>query len=149
MFDWLSPPLQAEIEDLAQRFGPARFESIALESNSYLLRDAPRTSEVCMVIRRPSGRLITMKKTFYPDGAYRLPTGGVDAGESIRDALEREIQEETNLTTTLLRFLGALVYHTEVGPRFATFVLLVEETGGVLQVNDPGEQFGSISGDCG
>jgi 8-oxo-dGTP pyrophosphatase MutT (NUDIX family) len=140
MFDWLSPAMLAEIDDLARRYGPARFETTSLDSNSYLLGNTTRTCEVCMVIRRPNGRLLTMKKTFYPDGAYRLPTGGIDAGESILGALEREIREETNLTTTLLRFLGALAYHTESGPRFATFIFLLQETGGVLQVNDPGEQ---------
>ncbi len=140
MFDWLSPAIQAEIDDLAQHYGPARFETVSMDGNSYLFRDTPRTCEVCMVIRRPNGCLLTMKKSFYPDGAFRLPTGGIDPGESILGALQREIQEETNLTTTLLRFLGALVYRTEAGPRFATFIFLLEETGGVLQVNDPGEQ---------
>ena len=33
-----------------------------------------RFAEVCMVVRRPTGTLLLSIKTFYPRGAYRLPT---------------------------------------------------------------------------
>lgn len=138
MFEWLSPAMQQEIDDLAQRYGPAQMRVIEMGGNSYLLQGS-RLCEVCMVIRRPNGRLLTMKKTFYPAGAYRLLTGGIEPGESILEALQREIQEETGLTTTLIRCLGAIVYHMESRPRFATFAFLLKETGGVLQTNDPDE----------
>jgi 8-oxo-dGTP pyrophosphatase MutT (NUDIX family) len=139
MFAWLSSEMQQEIADLAQRYGPSQMHIVEMGANSYL-RQGTRLCEVCMVIRRPNGRLLTMKKTFYPTGAYRLPTGGIEPGESILNALQRELQEETGLTTTLIRFLGAIVYHMESRPRFATFAFLLEETGGVLQTNDPDEQ---------
>lgn len=138
MFEWLSPAMQQEIDDLTRRYGPAQMRVLEMGSNSYLLQGS-RLCEVCMVIRRPNGRLLTMKKTFYPAGAYRLLTGGIEPGESILEALQREVQEETGLTTTLIRFLGAIVYHMESRPRFATFAFLLEETGGVLQTNDPEE----------
>ena len=138
MFEWLSSAMQQEIDDLTRRYGPAQMRVIEMGSNSYLLQGS-RLYEVCMVIRRPNGRLLTMKKTFYPAGAYRLLTGGIEPGESILEALQREIQEETGLTTTLIRFLGAIVYRMEGRPRFATFAFLLEETGGVLQTNDPEE----------
>lgn len=138
MFEWLSSAMQQEIDDLAQRYGPAQMRVVEMGSNSYLLQGS-RLCEVCMIIRRPNGRLLTMKKTFYPAGAYRLLTGGIEPGESILEALQREVQEETGLTTTLIRFLGAIVYHMETRPRFATFAFLLEETGGVLQTNDPEE----------
>ncbi len=139
MFAWLSSAIQQEIDNLAQRYGPAQTLVVEMGDNSYL-RQGSRLCEVCMVIRRPSGRLLTMKKTFYPAGAYRLLTGGIEPGESILAALHREIQEETGLTTTLIRFLGAIVYRLESHPRFATFAFLLEETGGVLHTNDPEEQ---------
>ena len=139
MFAWLSSVMQQEIADLAERYGPAQTLVVEMGDNSYL-RQGSRLCEVCMVIRRPGGRLLTMKKTFYPAGAYRLLTGGIEPGESILAALHREIQEETGLATTLIRFLGAIVYHLESRPRFATFAFLLEETGGVLHTNDPDEQ---------
>lgn len=139
MFDWLSPAMAQEVADLAQRYGPAQMRVIEMGGNTYLLQGS-RQCEVCMVIRRPNGRLLTMKKTFYPAGAYRLLTGGIESGESILHALQREIQEETGLTPTLIRFLGAIVYHMESKPRFATFAFLLDETGGVLQTTDPAEQ---------
>lgn len=138
MFEWLSPAMQQEIDDLTRRYGPAQMRVIEMGGNSYLLQGS-RLCEVCMVIRRPNGRLLTMKKTFYPAGAYRLLTGGIEPGESILEALQREIQEETGLTTTLIRCLGAIVYQMESRPRFATFAFLLKETGGVLQTNDPDE----------
>lgn len=139
MFAWLSSAMQQEIDDLTQRYGPTQALVVEMGDNSYL-RQGDRLCEVCMVIRRPNGRLLTMKKTFYPTGAYRLLTGGIEPGESILAALQREIEEETGLTTTLIRFLGAIVYHLESHPRFATFAFLLEETGGVLHTNDPDEQ---------
>lgn len=138
MFEWLSPAVQQEVDELARRHGPAQMRAIEMGDNSYLLQGS-RRCEVCMVIRRPNGRLLTMKKTFYPAGAYRLLTGGIEPGETILAALQREIQEETGLTTSLTRFLGAIVYHLESQPRFATFAFLLEETGGVLHTTDPDE----------
>jgi NAD+ diphosphatase len=127
-----------------------------------------RRGEVCMVVRRPNGKLITAKKTFYPAGAYRLLTGGVDHGEPIADALLREVAEETGLDVVVRRFLAVIEYQVHGGwetsaaqggqgvsdllaspiphlpspisHSFATFAFLLDETGGTLQAHDPGER---------
>src|SRR6185503_11487916 len=105
-----------------------------------------RYGEVCMVVRRPNGMLITAKKTFYPAGAFRLLTGGVGHGELIAAALLREVAEETGLEVVVRRFLAVIEYHLqELGARpsnpqlassnlqpFATFAFLLDEIAGTL-----------------
>lgn len=46
-----------------------------------------RRFEVCMVIRRVSGRVLVFTKTFFPEGAFRLLTRGVEPGAVIEGAL--------------------------------------------------------------
>lgn len=97
-----------------------------------------------MVIRRPNGMLLLAIKTFYPRGAYRLPTGGIGVGEPILGALTRETAEETGLETTIRRFLAAIAYRSDAAktgePVFRTFAFLLDETGGTLGARDESER---------
>src|SRR5207302_9986508 len=83
-------------------------------------------------------------KTFYPRGAYRLPTGGIAHGEPILDALRRETEEETGLETAVRRFLAQIAYRLPSSPDgppiFHTFAFLLEEIGGTLPARDDEEQ---------
>src|SRR5438045_4001889 len=91
-----------------------------------------RFAEVCMVVRRPTGEVLLSIKTFYPRGAYRLPTGGIDRDEPILDALLRETLEETGLRVDVRRFLAALTYRDGSGgpPVFHTFAFLLDDPSG-------------------
>ena len=91
-------------------------------------------------MRRPSGRFITATKVIYPAGAYRLPTGGIGAGEGIAEALGREVREETSLDVEVRRFLAAIAYRRAGTYAFATFAFLLDETGGTLGARDPAER---------
>ena len=97
-----------------------------------------------MVLRRPSGKLLLSIKTLYPRGAYRLPTGGIDHGEPILDALLRETAEETGLGVEVRRFLAQIAYRPVSAPDgepiFHTFAFLLDETGGTLGARDEHEQ---------
>ena len=97
-----------------------------------------------MAVRRPNGKLLVAIKTFYPRGAYRLPTGGIHHGESIHDALLRETKEETGLDTAVRRFLAAIAYRGRSSPAapplFHTFAFLLDELGGTLGAIDTEEQ---------
>ena len=112
----LIPAIETEIADLAARYGSPRRVTAELDSWQFSpLTMDDRYGEVCMVVRRPNGKLITAKKTFYPTGAFRLLTGGVDHGEPIATALWREVAEETGLDVVVRRFLAVIEYHLAAG----------------------------------
>ncbi len=108
-----------------------------------------RVAEVVFAIRRPNGRLLLQTKTFYPPGAYRLPSGSIMAGEPVLAALRREVTEETSLQVTLLRYLAVVTYDIVVAdgdpaetrpPTFTSYAFLVQETGGELCTADRDER---------
>jgi ADP-ribose pyrophosphatase YjhB (NUDIX family) len=136
--------LEREIAELAARFGEPRRVDATVRPFFDPLQNPDRTGEVCMVIRRPSGKLLISIKTFYPRGAHRLPTGGIHRGERILDALLREAKEETGLDTAVRRFLAAITYRSAAArggpPIFQTFAFLVDEVGGELGTPDEKEQ---------
>ena len=141
----LLPETRREIDTLAARFGPPLvIESPIPDYFDDPIRKPDRYGEVCMVVRRPNGTLLLSIKTFYPRGAYRLPTGGIHRGEPIFDALVRETNEETGLQTEVRRFLARIAYHSVDAPAgaplFHTFAFLLDETGGTLGALDTSEQ---------
>jgi 8-oxo-dGTP pyrophosphatase MutT (NUDIX family) len=144
MFKMLLPETQDELHQLAQRYGLPLIETVDLRSAKTFapLNNTDRYGEVCMVIRRPNGHLLTMTKTHYPKNAYRLPTGGINHHESVFDALLRETYEETGLQVTVERFLVAVAYRMagHQVPDFYTFAFLLQEVGGTLGVIDESEQ---------
>jgi 8-oxo-dGTP pyrophosphatase MutT (NUDIX family) len=158
----LTQAIETEIADLAARYGPPQRVAAMLDGWQFSPLTMPdRYGEVCMVVRRPNGKLISAKKTFYPAGAFRLLTGGVGHGEQIGAALLREVAEETGLDIVVRRFLAVIEYQlrgmgdggwgigdgfpnpqlpTPIPHRFATFAFLLDEIGGELQAHDPGER---------
>lgn len=126
---WGTPPLQQVTLHVDDPF---------LTGENQLLTSRGRRAEICYVMHqgRPEDGLLLHIKTFYPPGAFRLPTGGIQVGESVLHTLDREIHEETGLTlgsssdhVQLERFLGVLAYdlqHRRIGPvEFATYFFLV------------------------
>jgi 8-oxo-dGTP pyrophosphatase MutT (NUDIX family) len=115
-----------------------------------------RRAEICYVMHRgdPAAGVLLHIKTFYPAGAYRLPTGGIHTGEAVLDTLTREIFEETGLhvgegadAVRVERLLGVLHYelqHATLGAvAFATYHFLVQmPAGAVLDPQDPDESIG-------
>jgi 8-oxo-dGTP pyrophosphatase MutT (NUDIX family) len=186
MIPSLPTEVQRELMELGQRYGQPLVRTVDLPLEGYWnprsgslsgeaaadeapdgKRAAPkpeRLSEVCMVVRRPNGRLITGTKAFYPHRVFRLLTGGVEAGEGVLDALRRETLEETGLETEVRRFLAAVAYRFSAPPamalagtsaggsqdrahpihthpvRFCTFAFLLDEAGGTLGALDAAER---------
>jgi ADP-ribose pyrophosphatase YjhB (NUDIX family) len=141
----LSNESEQEIEALARRYGRPRRVLARLEGRPFRpLTARDRTGEVCMVVRRRNGQLLTAVKTYYPPGAFRLLTGGVSIGETIEAALLREVEEETGLEVAIRRFLAVIEYSFRapepVSRTFATFVFLLDELAGTLEVRDESEQ---------
>jgi 8-oxo-dGTP diphosphatase len=97
--------------------------------------------EVCMAILRRSGRFLLQTKQNYPGSVMRLPSGGIQRGEKVEQALLREIWEETNLQVEVERFVARIGYRCgQARSRFFTHLFLVREVSGVLQSNDPDEK---------
>ena len=138
----LSLSQKNELEGLSHQYGPVLYREAEIFPGFHdPVRKADRVGEVCMVIRRPNGKLLLSIKSIYPRGAHRLPTGGVGIGEPIFAAVFRETQEETGLSVRLRRFLALISYSVpeEREPVFHTFAFLLEETGGTLGAQDPSE----------
>lgn len=140
----LTETTQRELADLATRYGsPLVVEAPIADDFDDPIRRRDRYGEVCMVVRRPNGRVLLSIKTFYPRGAYRLPTGGIHDGEPVYDALMRETHEETGLETAVERFLARISYRPKpagAAPLFHTFAFLLKETAGTLGALDLSEQ---------
>ena len=145
MFPSLPQDIQDDLAQLAQRYGQPLTRTVALHATHWFdpLNRTDRYGEVCMVVRRPDGHLLTMTKAFYPRGAYRLMTGGINHGEAVLDAVLRETHEETGLTVNVNRFLAAVAYRVPAlkdAPCFYTFAFLLDEVSGTLGAIDEEEQ---------
>jgi ADP-ribose pyrophosphatase YjhB (NUDIX family) len=136
--------LDTEIAELAARFGEPRRLEVLIRPFFDPVQRPDRFAEVCMVIRRKNGKVPLSIKTFYPRGAHRLPTGGINHGERILDALHRETEEETGLETETERFLAWITYRPvsapDGPPLFHTFAFLLDEVGGRFHTSDVDEQ---------
>jgi 8-oxo-dGTP pyrophosphatase MutT (NUDIX family) len=144
----LEAATERELKELTRRFGlPLTVESQIDDSFKDPIWKRDRYGEVCMVIRRRGGGLLLSIKTFYPRGAFRLPTGGIHHGEGVYDALVREAHEETGLVTTVERFLARIAYRPlsrpADAPVFHTFAFLLSEVRGTLGALDEGERIES------
>ena len=140
----LTRATEGELARLAARYGaPLVVDAPIADEFDDPIRRRDRYGEVCMVVRRPTGKVLLSIKTFYPRGAYRLPTGGIHKGEKVYDALLRETHEETGLDTTVERFLARISYRAlapSSPPLFHTFAFLLREAGGTLGALDLSEQ---------
>ncbi len=134
--------MHQELQELSLRYGQPLEACYNLGPNTYLASRGKGVSEVCLVLQRPGGRFLTLTKAFYPPGVYRLPTGGIERGESLTDALWRETWEETGLEAKILRYLAHLTYLHNEGRLFHSHVFLLAAEGTPV----PQEPLEQISG---
>jgi ADP-ribose pyrophosphatase YjhB (NUDIX family) len=59
---------------------------------------------VAAIIRDADGRLLLQRRS--DNGLWGLPGGSVEIGESVRDAILREVREETGLAVEVVRLVG-------------------------------------------
>jgi 8-oxo-dGTP pyrophosphatase MutT (NUDIX family) len=161
MHSYLLPVETHELSALRARFGPAPHEKVSLTVDSpfldgegQLLTTRNRRAEICYIMHRgdPQEAVLLHRKTYYPQRAWRLPTGGIEEGESVLDTLAREIEEETSFQiekgpnpVRIEAFLGVLSYEmfhqTEQRTHtFATWHFLVSAPANAQPVSmDPDE----------
>ncbi|HWE64885.1 MAG TPA: NAD(+) diphosphatase [Chloroflexota bacterium] len=71
------------------------------------LRSYPRISPAVIVLVTRGERLLLTRGHQFPEGFYGVLAGFVEAGESLEETVEREIQEEVGLTVTDVRYFGS------------------------------------------
>jgi len=102
------------------------------------MRWSPRVT-VAAVIRDSAGRHLLVEEA--PDGApvYNQPAGHLEPGESLRDAVIREVREETCLAFCPTALLGIYRWQTRAdGDTYLRFCFLGETDGEIAgQVRDP------------
>ena len=106
---------EAELAALRDRYGdfPVLTHRVKMGPDSlkdYRAQLKRRRGEILLVLARPTGEVLMHTKRFYPQGVYRLPTGGIDWNEPVPDAWQRELWEETQLKCSSERLLGVIGY---------------------------------------
>lgn len=113
-----------------------------------------RAAEVCFAVCRsaaaahgagPGGaEVLLIHKDVYPPGAFRVPTGGVEPGETPQAAAVREVYEETGYRAAAPKLLGIIDYtltYPGLDPAaFMTYIFFIEPAADhPPQVTDPAE----------
>lgn len=102
--------------------------------------DVPLPS--CHALVRDGERFLLVQRKRPPlEGYWGLPGGGIELGETVADALRREVREETGLEVSVGRFLGYAdaIDHDESGRVHYHYVILyfeAEPRGGTLAAAD-------------
>lgn len=69
-----------------------------------------------VIVRDGNVLLLRRSARDFMGGVYELPSGRVELGEDLADALIREVKEETGLTVTeITRYLGSFDYASASG----------------------------------
>lgn len=138
------------LKKLEQRFGPIPQRHVDLSISTEIMLDMvikmsrkkPRRAEVVMVIPNEQGHIWLHTKDFYPQGVYRLMTGGLDPGEVPQQALRREVEEETGFKVKVQRCLAVITYTfaaQEVELPFVSYIFATTPGKGRPQPLDPHE----------
>ena len=67
----------------------------------------PRVDPVAIMIAEHDGRLLLGRQPHYPPGRYSALAGFVEPGESIEEAVARELEEEAGVAVTGVRYLAS------------------------------------------
>jgi len=96
-----------------------------------------------LVVPRPGRKVLLHTKSFYPENAYRLPTGKLLPGENPKDAFHRELLEELGIASSGC-LIGIIKYKfvsgNEAPAYFASHIYLAEETSQTPVSGDEDEQ---------
>ncbi len=107
-----------------------------------------RRGEIVFLLENEQSQALLHTKPFFPNGVYRLLSGGINTGEAVEETLHREVFEETGfkinngICHALIFF--TLQYDTLSMP-FVTYLYHIRGVNGAPVVHDKSEK---ISGFC-
>ena len=104
-----------------------RTENVIL-TNMCLIEDGQ--GQIVMQIRDPER---------YAWSGAALPGGHIEAGESLHEAVVREVYEETGLAISNPRLVGMKHWHTKEGIRYLVFLYRTGEFTGEIHSTEEGE----------
>ena len=95
-----------ELRTLSRKYGkPQRVTLKLLRLPLAPNKSADRRGEVVLAICHGGNKVLLHTKSFYPDGVFRLLSGGIRPDESVENALLREAREETGLDVRIEKFV--------------------------------------------
>ncbi|MFI9311464.1 NUDIX hydrolase [Streptomyces triculaminicus] len=103
------------------------------------MRDGIDKAVVGAVVARPDGTVLLLHRPAddYLGGLWELPSGGVEDGESLIEALRREVAEESGLTVAAVGdYLGHFDYQSRSGRRTRQYNFTVIITGHTVQLSE-------------
>jgi NAD+ diphosphatase len=95
----------------------------------------PRLSPAVIVLVRDGNRVLLARSPGFPAGMYSVLAGFVEPGESIEEAVEREVREEVGIQVTGVRYFGSQPWPF---PNSLMIGFTAEYAGGEIEV-DPTE----------
>ncbi|MFI0738364.1 NUDIX domain-containing protein [Streptomyces sp. NPDC021100] len=102
-------------------------------------RDGVEKSVVGAVIADEGGKVLLLHRPAddYLGGLWEMPSGGVEPGESLIEALRREVAEETGLTVAEVGgYLGHFDYRSGSGRRTRQFNFVAVVTGQTIRLTE-------------
>lgn len=97
-------------------------------------------TNMCL-IEDDQGNIVIQKRDpkRYAWSGVALPGGHIEAGESLHEAVVREVYEETGLTISNPRLVGMKHWHTKEGTRYLVFLYRTKDFTGEIQSTEEGE----------
>lgn len=92
----------------------------------WFLISRPMTLGVrAIVLDRSGAKVLLVRHTYVP--GWQLPGGGVERGETLADALAKELAQEVNIVATAPARLLSVHFNRHASPRDHVAVFLVEQ----------------------
>jgi 8-oxo-dGTP pyrophosphatase MutT (NUDIX family) len=130
--------LEADVAALEAKLGKpvVRVMSYEIDASEFDMVEGSmyngRAHDVTMFIRKKDdpGRIVVIRKPFFPPEAFRAPSGAANRGESLEDGAVRESKEETGLDVQLTRYLA------RINARFTSEDKVIDWTSHILEARE-------------
>ncbi len=99
------------------------------------------TGDVHLLLIGPGGQVLfgRRRNTGFEDGAWHVPAGHLEAGESVVQALVREANEEVGITIAAKDVQFTHVMHSSSSGERAAFFFTVQDWEGTPENREPGK----------